>query len=64
MLSDWQYSLNSLDVKAVPLSDIILLGLPNVYDWLRNRSIASTAVVDLVAYSQVNFENASTTTKM
>jgi len=64
MFSSSQYVSNSFEVNAVPRSDIILRGLPNIVACFLRRSKTSVVPVDRVAYSHINFENASATTKI
>jgi hypothetical protein len=59
-----QKSLKSLIVNCVPLSVIMLLGMPNWYMISLINSIALAAVMEAAGFTSIHFVDLSTATKM
>jgi hypothetical protein len=57
-------SLNSLTVNQVPLSVILLLGMPNRYMISLMNSTALAAVIEVACFILIHFVNLSTATTM
>ena len=54
LISSWaQYSANSPEVNAAPLSVTIWAGLPKMAFWIFNFEITSADIVDLVGSIQI-----------